>query len=54
MSSINTLGLFSGGGGLDLGFSVSGFNQIFSSDIDLFSCQTLKQNQSKKSFNNAN
>lgn len=50
MSKINTLGLFSGGGGLDLGFSVAGFNSVFSSDIDSYSCNTLKQNQGKQSY----
>ncbi|MCK4841802.1 MAG: DNA cytosine methyltransferase [Methylococcales bacterium] len=50
MSKINTLGLFSGGGGLDLGFSVAGFNTIFSSDIDSYSCETLSLNQNKKNY----
>lgn len=47
---INTIGLFSGGGGLDLGFSASGYNVLYSSDIDSYSCQTLLINQSKKPF----
>jgi len=47
---INTVGLFSGGGGLDLGFSASGYNVIYSSDIDSFSCQTIQSNQGKKPF----
>ncbi len=50
MAKINTLGLFSGGGGLDLGFSVAGFGSIFSSDIDPFSCETLTVNQGKKNY----
>ena len=50
MNNVNTLGLFSGGGGLDLGFSAAGFNSILSSDIDSFSCETLKLNQQKKSY----
>lgn len=50
MSKINTLGLFSGGGGLDLGFSVAGFNTIFSSDIDSYSCETLALNQNKQNY----
>ena len=50
MSKIYTLSLFSGGGGLDLGFSASGFNSIFSSDIDPYSCKTLLQNQGKKRY----
>lgn len=48
MLNINTLGFFSGGGGLDLGFSAAGFNIILSSDIDAHSCETLKLNQKKK------
>lgn len=50
MNEINVLGLFSGGGGLDLGFSAAGFNSIFSSDIDSYSCKTLLQNQDKRKF----
>lgn len=49
-NKINTLGLFSGGGGLDLGVSASGFNVVLSSDIDDFSCKTLKINQGKRTF----
>jgi DNA (cytosine-5)-methyltransferase 1 len=47
---INTVGLFSGGGGLDLGFSASGYNVVYSSDIDSYSCKTLENNQGKKRF----
>lgn len=50
MNKINVLGLFSGGGGLDLGFAASGFNSIFSSDIDAHACQTLKLNQGKQAY----
>ena len=50
MSKINTLGLFSGGGGLDLGFSAAGFNTILSTDIDSYSCRTLEQNQGKRKY----
>jgi DNA (cytosine-5)-methyltransferase 1 len=50
MDKINMLGLFSGGGGLDLGFSAAGFNSIFSSDIDSFSCKTLTLNQNKQTY----
>ena len=50
MKKINVLGLFSGGGGLDLGFSAAGYNSVFSSDIDYYSCNTLKQNQKKQSY----
>jgi len=48
--TINTLGLFSGGGGLDLGFSVAGFKLVASSDIDEYSTKTLKINQNKKPY----
>lgn len=47
---ITTVALFSGGGGLDLGFSASGFKTIYSSDIDPYSCNTLLKNQRKKDF----
>jgi DNA (cytosine-5)-methyltransferase 1 len=50
MNKINTLALFSGGGGLDLGFSAAKFNIVLSSDIDKHSCETLKLNQSKRKF----
>ena len=50
--TINTVALFSGGGGLDLGFSAAGFNIIYSSDIDPYSCKTLLQNQEKKPYLN--
>lgn len=50
MLNINTLGFFSGGGGLDLGFSAAGYNIILSSDIDAHSCETLKLNQGKKAY----
>ena len=50
MLNVNTLGFFSGGGGLDLGFSAAGYNIILSSDIDAHSCKTLKLNQGKKSY----
>lgn len=48
--SLNALSLFSGGGGLDLGFSAAGFKVRVSSDIDPFSCATLEINNGKKSF----
>jgi len=52
MTKVNTLGLFSGGGGLDLGFSAAGFHLVLSSDIDTYSCKTLEQNQVKKPYLN--
>jgi DNA (cytosine-5)-methyltransferase 1 len=50
---IKAIGLFSGGGGLDLGFAAAGFNILLSSDIDAFSCETLIKNQQKKDFLNS-
>ena len=47
---LTALSLFSGGGGLDLGFSAAGFAVGCSSDIDTFSCKTLLLNNHKKSF----
>lgn len=48
--NINAVSLFSGGGGLDLGFSAAGFNIVYSNDIDYHSCETLKLNQNRKSY----
>lgn len=36
--------VFCGGGGLDLGFSASGFQPLFSSDIEQTYCDTIKEN----------
>lgn len=47
---LTALSLFSGGGGLDLGFAAAGFNIRCSSDIDTFSCKTLVMNNGKKPF----
>jgi DNA (cytosine-5)-methyltransferase 1 len=47
---LTALSLFSGGGGLDLGFSAAGFKVGCSSDIDTFSCNTLLWNSGKKPF----
>ncbi len=44
------IALFSGGGGLDIGFAAAGFDIRVSTDIDTFSCQTLTNNMSKKRF----
>jgi DNA (cytosine-5)-methyltransferase 1 len=48
--TLTALSLFSGGGGLDLGFSAAGFTVACSSDIDPFSCKTLVLNKGKKRF----
>jgi DNA (cytosine-5)-methyltransferase 1 len=47
---LTALSLFSGGGGLDLGFSAAGFRVRCSNDIDTFSCKTLLLNSGKKPF----
>ena len=47
---IKTVALFSGGGGLDLGFSAVGYKIVFSSDIDQYSCNSLIKNQGKKPY----
>jgi len=41
---IRTISLFSGGGGLDIGFEKAGFNILFSTDFDHACCETLKMN----------
>jgi DNA (cytosine-5)-methyltransferase 1 len=46
------LSLFSGGGGLDLGFSAADFVVACSTDIDAFSCATLELNNGRKPFYN--
>ena len=43
--AISFTGLFSGAGGLDLGFEMAGFKHAYSSDIDEWSVQTLKENR---------
>lgn len=50
MNLINTLSIFSGGGGLDLGGSAAGLHIALASDIDYFSCKTLEQNQDKNNY----
>lgn len=40
-----TLGLFSGAGGLDLGFSLAGFSHLGAMDIDPWSVATLQKNR---------
>ena len=44
------LSLFSGGGGLDLGFAAAGYQIICATDKDDFSCKTLRQNAGKRDF----
>lgn len=47
---LTALSLFSGGGGLDLGFSAAGFKIGCASDIDPYSCKTLIINSGKVPF----
>ena len=47
---LKTIALFSGGGGLDLGFAAAGFDVRLSTDIDPVSCRTLEINQEKRRF----
>lgn len=41
---LNTVSLFSGAGGLDLGFLNAGFNVLWSNDFDKYAVQTYKAN----------
>lgn len=49
MESLNAISLFSGGGGMDLGLMATGWNILFSTDIDNESCITLQKG--KQIFN---
>lgn len=44
MKLINHVSLFSGAGGIDLGFKWAGIKTIFASDIKEFACETLRAN----------
>ena len=47
---LTALSLFSGGGGIDLGFSAAGFNVACSSDIDPFSVRHAGNQQRQKTI----
>ena len=40
----SVLSLFSGCGGLDLGFKKAGFHTVFATDVWDIACDTLKEN----------
>lgn len=42
---MNVVSLFSGGGGIDLGFQKAGFKILYSTDVAEIACQTLKHNK---------
>lgn len=44
-NGIRTLSLFSGGGGLDIGFEKAGFDILFATDFNHECCETLKLNK---------
>ncbi|WP_321515053.1 DNA cytosine methyltransferase [Marinifilum fragile] len=43
-NGLNFISLFSGGGGLDLGFSLAGFKGLYSTDIIKHFCDTIRHN----------
>lgn len=45
---INVISVFSGGGGIDLGFEKAGFNVIYASDVWEVACNTLQHNANIK------
>lgn len=46
-NKIRTISLFSGGGGLDIGFEKAGFDILFATDFNHECCETLKMNAGK-------
>lgn len=45
MDKPKVVSLFSGAGGLDIGFRNAGFHTVFASDVWNIACQTLKENK---------
>ena len=43
---INVVSVYSGGGGIDLGFEKAGFNVIYATDVWDIACKTLEHNAS--------
>ena len=50
MGNLNVISLFSGCGGLDLGFKKSGFNILLANDMDKYAGQTYKENFPETKF----
>ena len=50
MSKFRVISLFSGIGGIDLGFIQAGFDIVWANDIDKDACKTYKHNLSTESF----
>ena len=50
MKKLNAISLFSGCGGLDLGFKKAGFNMLLANDIDKYASQTYKENFPETKF----
>lgn len=49
-NSLITLSMFSGGGGLDLGFAAAGYAIRVAIEIDKYACGTLELNEGKRRF----
>lgn len=50
MSKISAVSLFTGAGGMDVGFSDAGFQTIWANDIDKDACETYKLNHDSQIF----
>lgn len=42
---VNVISVFSGGGGIDLGFKKAGFDILYSTDFFKEACETLEHNK---------
>jgi DNA (cytosine-5)-methyltransferase 1 len=52
-NGIRVASFFSGGGGLDIGFHLAGFDIVYATDIEPLFCQTLKANRGRYLDGNA-